>query len=234
MPPIPPVSWQPLADSAVLVQVGDGTAIEQVTVEAIWSLTAAIDADTPVGVVDVVPAYTTILLQFDPILTTPEAVGGAVVSLAESLVLAGGFPGRDLVIPVCYGGDHGPDLADVAATTGLTPEGVVAAHAGGEYRVACMGYAPGWAYLMGLPAALAVPRRSSPRVRVPAGSVAIGGAQTGVYPLATPGGWHLVGRTPLAVFAPGRDDPFLLHAGDRVRFEPIDEREYLRLLERDT
>jgi len=234
MPAFPVLAWEPLADSALLVRVGDGAEIEERVVEAIWALTAAIDAHLPPGVVDVVPAYSTILLGFDPVVTTAAHVADAVGALAVTLELGEEFGGREVVIPVCYGGEHGPDLAEVAALTGLTAAEVIAAHAGGHYRVACMGYAPGWAYLMGLPPSLAVPRRASPRVRVPAGSVAIGGAQTGVYPLETPGGWSLIGRTPLAVFAAGRSDPFLLHPADRVRFEPIDHAEYTRLLERES
>jgi inhibitor of KinA len=121
-----------------------------------------------------------------------------------------------------YGGEHGPDLESMAELVDLSAEQVTERHAGGEYRVACMGFSPGWAYLMGLPTELTVPRRQEPRTRIPAGSVAVGGAQTGVYPLESPGGWHLIGRTPLLMFDPERDEPFLLKQGDIVRFAPID------------
>jgi KipI family sensor histidine kinase inhibitor len=127
---------------------------------------------------------------------------------------------------VAYGGEYGPDLDDVARHTGLTPGEVVARHASAQYIVACMGFAPGWAYLLGLPPELEIPRLPNPRTRVPAGSVGIGGAQTGIYPLETPGGWRLIGRTPLRMFDPGRAEPSLLRPGDRVLFQPISHEQF--------
>ncbi|HJU25447.1 MAG TPA: 5-oxoprolinase subunit PxpB [Rhodanobacteraceae bacterium] len=130
-------------------------------------------------------------------------------------------PGRPIEIPVCYGGEYGPDLDAVAAHAGLAPDEVVARHTAAEYTVAMIGFAPGFPYLLGLDAALAMPRRRDPRTRVPAGSVAIGGAQTGIYPHELPGGWQLIGRTPLALFDPQREPPCLLAPGDRLRFRAI-------------
>ncbi|HZW52205.1 MAG TPA: 5-oxoprolinase subunit PxpB, partial [Rudaea sp.] len=124
----------------------------------------------------------------------------------------------NIEIAVTYGGQCGPDLADVAAHTGLSEEEVVARHGAAEYRVAMLGFTPGFAYLLGLDPALHMPRRATPRTRVPAGSVAIGGAQTGVYPRETPGGWHLIGRTTASLFDPARDPPALLKPGMRVKF----------------
>lgn len=126
--------------------------------------------------------------------------------------------GRVVEIPVRYGGDDGPDLADVAAHTGLTPEEVVRRHSAGSYTVYFLGFQPGFAYLGGLDPALATPRRTEPRLAVPAGAVGIGGEQTGVYPAAAPGGWQLIGRTVLPLFLPERDPPSLLAPGDTVRF----------------
>jgi KipI family sensor histidine kinase inhibitor len=123
-------------------------------------------------------------------------------------------------IPVSYGGEFGPDLADVARHTGLTPERVVEMHAGAEYLVYFLGFAPGFAYLGGLPPELTTPRLTAPRKHVPAGSVAIGGNQTGVYPIASPGGWRIIGHTDAKLFEPGAPDPVLLRMGDRVRFVP--------------
>jgi KipI family sensor histidine kinase inhibitor len=125
-------------------------------------------------------------------------------------------------IPVCYGGDCGPDLAEVAAHVGLHCDEVIARHSAAEYRVAMLGFAPGFPYLFGLDASLHLPRRASPRTRVPAGSVAIGGAQTGIYPRELPGGWQIIGRTPLTLFDPARDPPALLAPGQRVRFKVIE------------
>jgi KipI family sensor histidine kinase inhibitor len=131
---------------------------------------------------------------------------------------AAAIEGRTIEIPVAYGGEHGPDLADVAAHTGFTPAEVVRRHAAGEYVVYLLGFLPGFAFMGGLPPELATPRRAEPRVAVPARSVGIGGAQTGVYPLVSPGGWQLIGRTPLQMFDPAAAEPTLLRPGDRVRF----------------
>jgi KipI family sensor histidine kinase inhibitor len=129
---------------------------------------------------------------------------------------------RLVEIPVCYGGDFGPDLDALADHARLGAEEVVERHAGAMYTVAMLGFAPGFPYLFGLDPALHMPRRASPRTRVPAGSVAIGGAQTGIYPSELPGGWQLIGRTPLVLFDADRDPPSLLMPGDRVRFVAID------------
>jgi KipI family sensor histidine kinase inhibitor len=135
-------------------------------------------------------------------------------------------------IAVRYGGADGPDLERVAAHAGLSAGEVVARHAASDYTVAMLGFAPGFPYLLGLDAALHVPRRANPRTRVPAGSVAIGGAQTGIYPRELPGGWNLIGCTPLTLFDPCRDQPCLLAPGDRVRFHAIGAAEFERRAER--
>jgi inhibitor of KinA len=131
-------------------------------------------------------------------------------------------------IPVCYGGEFGPDLAGVAAFAGLAESDVVSAHSAATYRVFMLGFVPGFAYLGVVDARIAMPRHATPRVRVPAGSVGIAGVQTGVYSGETPGGWQLIGRTPLKPFDPARDEPFLMEAGDAVQFYPIDRAEYDR------
>ena len=210
---------KPLAESALLIEVGD--TIAAATTEQVLALTAALDAAAVPGVTDIVPAYTTILIGFDPAVVHPDDLARTVRELANAAPGAA-EPGAMVTIPVHYGGALGPDLADVAAHTGLSAEEVILRHAAAEYRVACMGFAPGFGFLLGLPPELTTPRRNTPRTHVPAGSVAIGGAQTGTYSLATPGGWHLIGRTPLRLFDPDRADPFTLHAGDRVRFEAVD------------
>ena len=129
-------------------------------------------------------------------------------------------------IPVCYGGDLGPDLEEVASFAGMAEADVIRVHAGGTYRVFMLGFVPGFAYLGIVDQRIAMSRHATPRVRVPAGSVGIAGVQTGVYPAETPGGWQLIGRTPLKPFDPSRDEPFLLKAGDAVQFHPIDRAEY--------
>jgi inhibitor of KinA len=131
-------------------------------------------------------------------------------------------------VPVCYGGDLGPDLADVAAFAGCSEADVVSLHSGRDYRVYMVGFVPGFAYMAEVEARIAAPRRASPRTAVPAGSVAIAGGQTGVYPAVTPGGWNLIGRTALQPYDPDREQPFLFKPGDRVRFRPIPLEEFPR------
>ena len=211
---------KPLAESALLVELGDAIAPETST--RVLALAAALDAAALPGVHDVVPSYTTILVAFDPTVADPAAIAPAIHRLASETGTSGVPSGRRVVVPVAYGGADGPDLGDVAAHTGLPADEVVRIHSGAEYLVAAIGFAPGFPFLLGLPEALATPRRTTPRTRVPVGSVAIGGAQTGVYPMATPGGWHLIGRTRLRLFDPGAAEPFALRAGDRVRFAPED------------
>jgi inhibitor of KinA len=134
-------------------------------------------------------------------------------------------------LPVCYGGEFGPDLGEVAGHCGLSEPEVIARHSGAEYRVYMLGFAPGFAYLGGLDPAIAAPRRQTPRLKVPAGSVGIAGLQTGIYPLETPGGWQIIGRSPQRLFRPGQEEPCLLKPGDRLRFVPIDLAAYRAISE---
>jgi KipI family sensor histidine kinase inhibitor len=190
------------------------------------ALASAIDADRPVWVADVVPAYASVLVRIDP----RHSAADDALREAQHWVRARlermsstRQPSVDRVhrIPVRYGGADGPDLAAVAAACGLSEEAVIARHCAVEYRVAMLGFVPGFPYLLGLDPALAVPRLSQPRARLEAGSVAIGGAQTGIYPRPGPGGWRVIGRTDVSLFDPMRDPPSLLGPGDRVRFHPV-------------
>ncbi|WP_128104269.1 5-oxoprolinase subunit PxpB [Paenibacillus sp. DCT19] len=147
-------------------------------------------------------------------------------SLQELQSAAASKQARTVTIPVCYGGEFGPDLEYVGSVHALTPDEVIAIHTAGEYLVHMLGFAPGFPYLGGLSARIATPRRATPRLRVEAGTVGIGGEQTGIYPLAIPGGWQCIGRTPIALFRPDDNPPSLLTAGDRVRFTPISIQEY--------
>jgi KipI family sensor histidine kinase inhibitor len=175
------------------------------------------------GIHDVVPSYTTLLVLFDPATIDARTIEGAAGDAwrAGSEQQRASHERPPIEIPVVYGGTHGPDLGDVARRARISPDEVIRLHSEAEYVVGAVGFSPGFGYLIGLPDELATPRRQTPRIRVPAGSVAIGGAQTGVYPVETAGGWNLIGRTPVAMFDPWRDDPFLLRTGDIVRFRPV-------------
>jgi KipI family sensor histidine kinase inhibitor len=173
------------------------------------------------GLLNLHPAYASLLVEFDPRLRSHEEIEALV---RERLDQEAAHPAADaprlVEIPVRYGGDCGPDLGDVARHTGLSPERVVELHSSAEYVVYFVGFAPGFAYLGGLPPELATPRLPAPRKHVPAGSVAIGGNQTGIYPIVSPGGWRIIGHTSLKLFDPESSDPTLLKMGDRVRFRP--------------
>lgn len=181
------------------------------------------------GVSELVPAYRSLMICFDPLRVHPQELAHVVRSLLGSLGSAEVPPPRVVEIPTLYGGKVGPDLPFVAAHAGLSPEEVISIHSGTLYRVYMLGFAPGFSYLGGLDPRIHAPRLKTPRVRVPAGSVGIGGAQTGIYAVESPGGWRIIGRTPLKVYDPSREDPVLVKAGDLLRFVPISEEEFLRL-----
>jgi KipI family sensor histidine kinase inhibitor len=168
-------------------------------------------------VLEVVPGMNNLTLVFDPLEADREALVRQ-LQAAWNAVSDVSAPGREVDIPVQYGGEFGPDLQAVASHTGLSVREVVQRHADGEYVVFFLGFQPGFAYMGGLEEALHTPRRASPRLEVPAGSVGIGGEQTGIYPATSPGGWQLIGRTELPLFDPARRPPTLLQPGDRVRF----------------
>jgi KipI family sensor histidine kinase inhibitor len=176
------------------------------------------------GIINLHPGYASLLISFDPRVVTHDYVE-ALAREAESSEASVAEP-ASVDIPVCYGGEFGPDLGEVAAHCGLSAERVVELHSSASYVVHFLGFSPGFPYLGGMPEALATPRLASPRVRVPAGSVGIAGAQTGVYPTASPGGWRLIGRTPLRLFDPEHDPPALLAMGNEVRFRPISPHEF--------
>lgn len=208
-------------DSALELRCADEIS-EAASARVHAALAALREAAVP-GVDELVPGYVGLTVLLHDLPRGAREVAAAAVAAVLSRVDAGAVPAvaRTVVVPVCYGGECGPDLEAVAAHAGLSPDEVVARHAAGGYRVAFIGFLPGFPYLMGLEPALHMPRRATPRTRVPAGSVAIGGAQTGVYPVDSPGGWHLVGRTNAQLFDPAADAPGLLRAGDRVRFRAV-------------
>ena len=175
---------------------------------------------------DVVVGYRSVMVYVDPLAAGAEEVEAALVRIAAAPPAAATAPGGRLDVPVCYDDPYGPDLSDVAAFAGCSVAEVIERHLAREYRVYVVGFVPGFAYMARVDPAIAAPRRSSPRLKVPPGSVAVAAGQTGIYPAATPGGWHLIGRCPIKPYDPSRAAPFLFRAGDRVRFRRISAAEY--------
>lgn len=225
----------PLGDTALIIEIGEK--IDEATHHRVQAATRLLDAAKLPGVWEAVPAYTTVTLFYDPMKTAAAADGDPVLWLSAKATDAlaklprsvSGKGGRVVEIPVCYGGEFGPDLEEVAQRTGLAPDEVVRRHAAVDFLVYVIGFAPGFPYMGGLPEELAMPRRATPRTKVPPGSVGIINDQTCIYPLATPGGWNLIGRTPTKMFRPRQDPPAFLQAGDRVRFRGITPEEFRTL-----
>src|SRR6266566_392937 len=238
----------PLGDSALLIRVAESFDDAPIDVlNKVLAMKHALEAAQIPGVVEVAPAYTTVALFCDPVraidagapvenvfgwfeqrihealksVVAPEAFG------ADRRKAGDNVPGYDSIeIPVCYDQEFAFDLNEVARNAGVHWKEVVDLHCGADYRVHCVGFTPGFPFLGGLPRRLATPRRDVPRKEIPAGSVAIGGRQTGIYPIKSPGGWNVIGRTPLQLFDPQKDPPVLLRTGDRVRFRAISRAEF--------
>jgi KipI family sensor histidine kinase inhibitor len=208
----------PLGDSAVTIAFGTERSPE--LLQRIQATARALEAAGIPHLEDVVPAYLALTVFYDPIHTSYGEMSAKLLDACAGPIRAGGhaLESRLHVIPVQY---DGMDLDAVATATGLSRHEVVERHSGREYSVDLLGFVPGWAYLSELDPSLHLPRRAEPRPRVPAGSVAIAAAQTGVYPLDTPGGWHIIGHTDVVMFDPNREPPALLRAGDTVRFKSV-------------
>jgi KipI family sensor histidine kinase inhibitor len=175
---------------------------------------------------DAVVGYCSLTVYFDPLRVDSHDLESQLHRLAENLPDASETGGAEIDVQVCYGAEFGPDLTDVAARAGIRETDVIALHSGRTYRVYVVGFIPGFPYMATVDEKLALPRRATPRMRVPAGSVAIAAGQTGIYPRESPGGWHLIGRTQVKPYDRSRANPFLFKPGDRVRFHPIDRAEF--------
>ncbi|MCP9471481.1 MAG: 5-oxoprolinase subunit PxpB [Nitrospira sp.] len=217
----------PLGDSAVTVELGE--AIDPDVNALVVAYANRIIEQGWNGIVDVVPTYRSITVHYDPIQWDLTALTDRLLILSCPHPHEVESQGALHKIPVLYGGDSGPDLEGVASFAGLKPSEVIALHTSVCYRVYMLGFTPGFPYLGLLPEQLAIPRLQTPRPRVPPGSVGLADRQTGIYPIATPGGWRLIGRTPIPLYHRTGLDPFLLKPGDRVRFRPIDQNEFERL-----
>jgi inhibitor of KinA len=228
---------EPLGDSALIVCVADEFSSEH-SLRAVLTAVRHLEAGAIPGVIGLAPAYTTIGVFFDPMRVEPTAPDASLFEVLatriQSVLNAAAFEtesegaARVIEVPVCYDRAFAPDLGDVARHSGLSEDDVVRRHSNANYQVTCIGFTPGFPYLGGLPEELSTPRRATPRREISAGSVAIGGAQTGIYPRKSPGGWNVIGRTPLRLFDVQRVPPALLQAGDQVYFRQISREEFER------
>jgi inhibitor of KinA len=224
-----PARFLPCGDTALTVELGDR--VDLAVNALVLALAARVrDAAVP-GIVELVPTFRSLTIHYDPLIVVQSELKARLIPLLSGLSAAGGS-GRLWRIPVCYHDSVAPDLAEVATRTGLTAERVVELHSRPTYHLYMVGFVPGFPYMGELPPELMLPRRENPRTAVPAGSVAIATTLTSVYALESPGGWHLIGRTPAPLWDRAWDPPVLLAAGDKVRFQPISLEDYAALTSR--
>jgi inhibitor of KinA len=214
----------PVGDQALLVEFGRDIAPElSASVRALRQSLLHVPLE---GILDIIPAYASLLVEFDPLLVSSETLSAQIHRQLPLQMEEHGRKGELFILPTIYGGTFGPDLDDVADHAGLTAEEVVTLHANRDYLVYFIGFTPGFPYLGGLDQRIAMPRLANPRLRIPRGSVGIAGAQTGIYPSESPGGWRLIGQTPIPLFHWQADPPALLQPGAWVRFRPVDDAEF--------
>jgi KipI family sensor histidine kinase inhibitor len=213
----------PSGDSAITVEFSRN--IDDAANRRVLALDRTLARDAIAGVTETVPTYRSLLVHYDPVQIGFDELGKKLTALSE-MPVAPTTAARRWRIPVAYGGEHGTDLEDVARTLHTTPDDIVARHVAGDYRVAMIGFTPGWSYLSGLDDFLHMPRRQNPRLLTPAGTISIGGVQTGVQCLAGPSGWHLLGRTAVKTYQLHRDPIFLLEPGDAVTFSAVDAKTF--------
>lgn len=233
---------RPVGEAALMVSFGN--TIDPAILQCARALVTALDQHPFPGLLECEASYTGVTVFYNPLVLAKNSVlpddpvyskgyreaAEKVQTLLKGITFTKEKARDKIRIPVCYGGEYGPDLEEVAAYHKMTPEEVVKIHTGGDYLVYMIGFAPGFPYVGGLPPEIATPRKKTPRLKIPAGSVGIAGSQTGAYPLETPGGWQLIGRTPLALFRPwDLEHPSLLQAGDRLEFYAITPAEYKKL-----
>ncbi|MFR3728945.1 5-oxoprolinase subunit PxpB [Lacrimispora sp.] len=213
-----------VGDRAVLVELGDS--INESVNRKVMEFNKKVLSSEMEGILETVPAFCSLLVYYDPMVTDYDAVFHYISNLSFSGSENREQSGALVEIPVCYGGSFGPDLSFVAEHAGLKEEEVIRIHSGRDYRIYMLGFLPGFPYLGGMDERIATPRLNVPRTLIPAGSVGIGGEQTGIYPMDSPGGWQLIGRTPFCLFDPENGQKRLYEAGDTIRFVPISLREF--------
>jgi len=219
--------FQPASDQSLLITFGSEISLD--AHQQIMKLLRLLQLEPVANVRNLHPAYCSLLIKFDGLRVSHDEVEAILREYLARLEEVKLPEPRQVEIPVCYGGEYGPDLEDVCALHGMSPTQAIELHSSATYLVYFLGFVPGFAYMGGLPGGLVTPRLATPRRRVPAGSVGIAGNQTGVYPFATPGGWRLIGRTPVAMFRADREELGLLSIGDRVRFTPISAERFAAL-----
>jgi KipI family sensor histidine kinase inhibitor len=223
--------FRTVGDRGLLVEYGD--VIDPDVNNKVRSMVIVMEDNPPEGVTEILPTYRSLLIIYDPSITNPAELQKTLKTLETRLGEIKIPPPRIVEIPVCYGGELGPDIDFVADTNNLTVEEVIELHCEPQYLIYAVGFSPGFPFLGGLSERLHTPRLETPRTLVPEGSVGIANNQTGIYPVASPGGWQLIGRTPLKLFAPWRRNPFLYQAGDRIKFKSISAQEYARTVEEE-
>ncbi|MDY6304790.1 MAG: 5-oxoprolinase subunit PxpB [Oribacterium sp.] len=217
----------PEGDSGLLIQ------FEQVISPAINQRIAAIvkliRAQQISGIIDMIPTYCSLLINYNPQAISYKELHHRIESIVKMDTKTESITKKVYEIPTCYGGKYGPDLKNIAEHAGLSEEEVIRIHSSSDYLIYMLGFLPGFTYLGGLDERIHTPRLANPRVLIPAGSVGIGGSQTGIYPVDSPGGWQLMGMTPVKTYDPNRAEPILVQAGDYIRFVPVSEEEYLAI-----
>ena len=214
-------------DRGLLVEYGD--VIDPDVNNKVRSMAIIMEKESSKSVIETIPTYRSLLIIYDPAITNPAKLKKEILALEERLSQIKIPPPNTVEIPVCYGGEFGPDIQFVADHNSITADDVVRIHSEADYQIYMIGFTPGFPFLGGLPKELHTPRLETPRSFVPERSVGIANNQTGIYPLASPGGWQLIGKTPLRLFAPEHSNPFIYKVGDRIKFKPISAEDYNRL-----
>lgn len=216
-------------DSALLVEFGKE--INEEINQKITAVVKIIKEQHIEGIVELIPSFCALVINYDPRVISYDEIKKRIESIFELDIAVGETKKRVFEIPVCYGGEYGPDIENIASNAGISVEEVIKIHSSRDYLIYMLGFLPGFCYLGGLDERIHTPRLANPRLKINAGSVGIGGSQTGIYPLDSPGGWQLMGMTPVKTYDPDREVPILVEAGDYIRFIPVDEEEYNRIKE---
>ncbi len=221
------IKYMPAGDSSIVVEFGDS--IKEEINSRIRNMLIGIENSNIEGIREVVPTYRSIAVLYDPSLILYDEIKNKLIEIEKNMLDSEEAPARVVELPTVYAGEYGPDLEFVAEHNGLTEEEVIKIHSEGKYLVYMLGFTPGFPYLGGMDEKIATPRLENPRTKIAAGAVGIAGSQTGVYPIESPGGWQLIGRTPLNLYAPLEDPPVLLNSGDYIKFVPVSEEEFLKI-----